>query len=68
MVQTSPREITFVKLFKNQYELLPFGALCILIAKMHNASKFWSIKFVDANFFFSIYVRFIQRQPRACVY
>ena len=35
---------------------------------MHNASKFWSIKFMDANFsYYSIYDRFIQRQPCACV-
>ena len=35
---------------------------------MHNASKFWSLKFMDANFMYdSIYDRFIQRQPSACV-
>ena len=50
--QTSPREITFGKLLVSQYELPPFGALCNLIAKMHNASKFWSIKFTYANFFY----------------
>ena len=38
---TSPREITFGKLLKSQYELHPFGALCNLIAKMHNSSKIW---------------------------
>ena len=43
--QTSPREITFGKILKSQYKLLPFGALCILIAKMHTItkSKFWSV-------------------------
>ena len=25
----------------SQYELLPFSAMCNLIAKMHNTSKFW---------------------------
>ena len=36
---------------------------------MHNASKFWSIKFLDANFLcYSIYDRFIQRQPSACIH
>ena len=66
--KTSPWDITFGKLLKSQYELLPFGALCNLIAKMHNASKCWSIKFMDANFFdYSTYDRFIQRQPHACV-
>ena len=37
-----------------QYELLPFGALCNLIAKTHTitTSKFWKIKFMDANFFY----------------
>ena len=50
--QTSPREITFGKLLKSQYRLLLFGALCNLIAKMHYASKFWSIKFMDVNFFY----------------
>ena len=65
---TSPKEITFGKLLKSQYELLPFDALCSLIAKMHYASKFWSIKFKAANFFYySIYGRLIQRQPRACM-
>ena len=42
--QASPREmITFDRLPKKQYELLPLGALCILIAKMHTitTSKFW---------------------------
>ena len=67
--QTSQRKITFGKLLKSEYELLPFGALCNLIAKMHNASKFWSVKFIDANsFYHSINNRFIQRQPCACVY
>ena len=47
----SPREITFGKLLKSQYELLSFGALCNLVAKMHDASEFWSIKFMDVNFF-----------------
>ena len=66
--QTSPRDITFDKLLLSQYELLSFGALSNLIAKMYNTSKFWSIRFTDANFFYySIYDRFIQRQPRACV-
>ena len=33
---------------------------------MRNASKFWSIRFMDANFFYcSIYDRFIQTQPGA---
>ena len=33
----SPREITFFgRLLKSQYDLLLFGALCNLIAKMHN--------------------------------
>ena len=53
-----------VKHFKSQYKLLPFVASCNLIAKMYNTSKFWSIKFMDTNFFYySIYDRFIQRQP-----
>ena len=35
---------------------------------MHNTSKFWYIKYLDANFFyFSIYDRFIQIQPCACI-
>ena len=68
-IQTSPREITFGNVLENQYELLPFGALCNLVAKMHNASKFWSVKFMDANFFYySIYDGFIQRQPHAFVH
>ena len=55
--------LLWVKYFTSQYELLPFVPLCHLIAKMHNTSKFWSIKFMDANFFYySIYDRFIQRQ------
>ena len=45
---TPPREITFGKLLKSQYELLPFNDLY----KMHTTSKFWSIKFMDANFFY----------------
>ena len=58
--QTSPSEITFGECLKNQYELLPFDALCNLIAKMHDAPKFCLIKFMDANFFYySIYDRFI---------
>ena len=64
-----PREITFVRLLKSS-ELLSFGVLCNLIAKMHTitTSKFWLIKFMDANFFYySIYDRFIQRQPGACM-
>ena len=66
---TSPREITFGKLLKSQYKLLPCGALCNLIAKMRNSSKFWSIKFMDANFFYcSINDRYIQRKPSACVH
>ena len=61
-------EIIFGKLLKSQYKLLPFGALCNLRAKMYKASKFWPIKFMDANFFYySFYDRFIQRQPCACV-
>ena len=35
------RLLWFGRLLKSQYELLPFGALCSLIPKMHNASKFW---------------------------
>ena len=35
------RLLLFSRLLKRQYELLPFGALCNLIAKMHRASKFW---------------------------
>ena len=32
---------------------------------MHNVSKYWSIKFMDANFLYhSIYDTFIQRQPK----
>ena len=27
--------------YLSQYKLLPFGALCNFIAKMHNTSKFW---------------------------
>ena len=27
--------------YLSHYELLPFGALCNLIAKLHNTSKFW---------------------------
>ena len=30
----------FGRLLKSQNELLPFGVLCNLIAKMHNTSKF----------------------------
>ena len=52
----SSREITFGKLLKSQYELLPFVALCNLIAKMHNASKFWSMKFMDADFFIILFM------------
>ena len=42
---TNPREITFGKLLKSQYKLLPFGALCNLIAEMHNASKIYGCLF-----------------------
>ena len=35
----------------SQYELLPFGASCDLIAKMYNTSTLWSNKFTVANFF-----------------
>ena len=42
--------LPLVKLLKSLYELLPFGGLCNLIAKMHNTSKFWPIKFMDANY------------------
>ena len=35
------RLLLFGKLLKSQYEVLPFGALCNLIAKMDNTSKFW---------------------------
>ena len=39
--------------FYNLESALPLNNL---IAKMHNTSKFWSIKFMDANFFYwSIY-------------
>ena len=31
----------FGRLLKSRYELLSYGALCNLIAKMHNTSKFW---------------------------
>ena len=34
------RLLLFGKLLKSQYELLPFRALCNLIAKMQNTSKF----------------------------
>ena len=34
------RLVLFGRLLKSQYELLPFGALCNLIAKMDNTSKF----------------------------
>ena len=65
---TSPREITFGKLLISQYKLFSLGALCNLKAKTHNASKFWSIKFIDANFFcYFNYDRFIHRQPCVCV-
>ena len=37
---TSPREITFDRLLKSNTSYLPFSALCNLIAKMHNTSKF----------------------------
>ena len=58
-----PRKITIRKLLKSQFELLPFSALCNLLAKMHNTLKFWSIKFMDANsYYYSIYDRFMQRQ------
>ena len=39
--KTSPMEITFGRLLKSQYELLPFSAWYNLIAKLHNTSKFW---------------------------
>ena len=32
---TSPREITFGKLLKHQYKLLPCDVLCSLIAEIH---------------------------------
>ena len=55
------RLLLFGRLLKSQYKLLPFGALCNLVAKMHNLSKFWKIKSMNANFFYySIYDRFIQ--------
>ena len=61
--------LLWVKQFKSWYELLPFGALVYFLVKMHNTSKFWSIKFIDANFFYySIYDRFIQRQPCVCMH
>ena len=34
------RLLLFDRLLKSQYELLPFGAFCNLIAKVHNTSKF----------------------------
>ena len=34
--KTSAREITCNTLLKSQYELLPFGALCNCIAKVHD--------------------------------
>ena len=62
-------ETTFGKLLKSQYELLPFGTLCNLIAKMHNTSNFWSIELMNANLlYYSIYDRFIQRPRHACVH
>ena len=33
--------LLLVNYLKKGYELLPFGALCNLIAKMHNTSKLW---------------------------
>ena len=38
---TSPREITFGKLIKSQCELLPFGALCNLIASKFCQLNSW---------------------------
>ena len=35
------RLLLFGGLLKSQYELPPLGALCNLIAKMDNTSKFW---------------------------
>ena len=35
------RLLLFGRLLKSQYKLLPFGAVCNLIATMHNTSKFW---------------------------
>ena len=56
--------------YLKQYQLLPFGALYNLIAKMHaiTTSKFWLMKFMVANFFYySINDRFIQRQLCVCM-
>ena len=49
LVRLVQGRLHWVKYFKCQYELLPFGAFCNLKAKMHNTSKFWSVKFMDAN-------------------
>ena len=35
------RLLLFGRLLKSQYEVLPFGAVCYLIAKIPNTSKFW---------------------------
>ena len=35
------RLLLFGKLLKSQYELLPFGVLCNLIARVFKTSKFW---------------------------
>ena len=41
LVQGRLPVLLFGRLLKIKYELLPFGALCNLIAKMQNTSKFW---------------------------
>ena len=43
--------ITFVRLIKKQYELLPFGALCNFTAEMHTIT---TIKFGKLNLWMQI--------------
>ena len=45
--------ITFVRLIKKQYELLPFGALCNFTAEMHTIT---TIKFGKLNLWMQIYL------------
>ena len=62
------RRLLLVNYLKVSTSYFPFVALCNRMAKIYNASKSWSIEFMDANFcYYSIFDRFIQRQPCACV-
>ena len=55
------------KHFKSQYKLLPFGASCNLVAKMHNTSKFWSVRFMASNSFIILFMIDLYKDNHVCV-